>query len=404
MSDTLITEETRIRLPADAAATSDRGAFSVRETLTGRGRAGRSWFLPLVLAGGFLAILATSLGQNKPVADVLAQERDAARTAREAARTVVADPLGNRPIADPAGQGESLAGNSPAPELAPGQIVPAIETTTPPASLARNESRQDRAAQRVEQARAKAQAQRDQMRRAPLMALAGEGPARVRNDARERAPVDRMPDLGDPTELDDRLQTGPIATIRASVLANRNFLVTAGTQIPCVLQTAMDSTLPGLTSCILPRAVLSDNGRVVLLEKGTRVLGEFRGGLQQGQSRIFIVWTRAITPRGIAIDLGSPAADALGRTGLGGETETFFFKRFGGALLLSIFGDLGSAASDRISGANETARAPSQAAGIALQNDLRIQPRLRAPQGTDMTIFAARDFDFSTVYALRLKR
>ena len=398
-------EETRVRVPPDvAAADGDRGAFAPRARVAGALGKGRPWLVPLVIAGGFLAVLGASLGQGNQVADAIKQDRDAARTAREAARTVVTDPLGNRPIADTpdAGLALSIQGDQPSP--APGQVVPPIEGTALPASLARGDGQEDRQAQRLEQARARAEARRDQMRRAPLMALASRSQPSERGAGPERAQAERPIDARDPTALEARLETSRLASVRASALANRNFLVTAGTQIPCVLQTAMDSTLPGLTSCILPRAVFSDNGRVVLLEKGTRVLGEFQGGLQQGQNRIFIVWNRAITPRGIAIDLGSPAADSLGRAGLGGEVESFFLKRFGGALLLSVVGDLGSAASDRLSGASETARAPSQAAGIALQNELRIQPRLRAPQGADMTIFAARDFDFSKVYSLRLKR
>ena len=83
----------------------------------------------------------------------------------------------------------------------------------------------------------------------------------------------------------------------------------------------MDSSQPGYVSCILPRNVYSDNGRVVLLEKGTKIFGEYQGGLNRGQYRLFVLWTRAVTPRGIAIDVGSPATDALGRGGLDGRVE-----------------------------------------------------------------------------------
>src|SRR3546814_2939269 len=74
----------------------------------------------------------------------------------------------------------------------------------------------------------------------------------------------------------------------ASRIGNRNFLVTAGAQIPCVLQTAMDSTQPGLTSCVIPNDIWSANGKVILMEKGTRVLGEYSGGFSQGEHRIFV--------------------------------------------------------------------------------------------------------------------
>nr|WP_248291808.1 MULTISPECIES: type IV secretion system protein VirB10 [unclassified Novosphingobium] len=206
------------------------------------------------------------------------------------------------------------------------------------------------------------------------------------------------------TPIEQKSVVSDIPLVSAGLLPNRNFLVTAGSLVPCVLQTAMDSTQPGFVSCIVPRDVLSDNGHVVLMEKGTRVLGEFHGGMQQGENRIFVVWNRAITPKGVSIVLGSPAADELGRAGMGGDVSTFFWRRFGGALLLSIVGDATAALSERMSSATMTARAPNQAAAAAVDNDVKIKPRLRAPQGAEMTIFVAKDLDFSNIYSLRLKR
>jgi type IV secretion system protein VirB10 len=195
-----------------------------------------------------------------------------------------------------------------------------------------------------------------------------------------------------------------IPTVAASRVGNRNFLVLAGSQIPCVLQTAMDSTQPGLTSCVIPHDVWSANGQVILMEKGTRVLGEYQGGFSTGEHRIFVLWNRAITPAGVSVSLGSPAADQLGRAGMGGQVDTFFWQRFGGALLLSIVGDASSAVSNRVSGVDQTTQAPNSAAAVAAQDSQRIRPRLRAPQGREMTIMVARDVDFSSVYSLRLRR
>ncbi len=56
-----------------------------------------------------------------------------------------------------------------------------------------------------------------------------------------------------------------------------------GASIPCILETAISSDQPGFTSCIVSRDILSDNGRVVLLDKGTQIIGEYRAGLKRGQ-------------------------------------------------------------------------------------------------------------------------
>ncbi|HEX5264391.1 MAG TPA: type IV secretion system protein VirB10, partial [Phenylobacterium sp.] len=70
-------------------------------------------------------------------------------------------------------------------------------------------------------------------------------------------------------------------------------------------------------------------------------------------------------------------------------------------LLLSIV-DSGSYA---IAGANSsnTARVPSDAAAVALQNSVNIPPSLRKPQGSEVSIFVAQDFDFSGVYGLKAR-
>ena len=163
----------------------------------------------------------------------------------------------------------------------------------------------------------------------------------------------------------------------------------------------MDTATPGYVSCVIGSDVYSDNGAVILMEKGAKVLGEYRSGMRQGQSRLFVLWDRAVTPAGVAIGLASPASDALGRAGFDGTVDTHFWERFGGALLLSIVDDTSAAVASRGNQNGETVRMPSDAAGIALQNSVNIPPSLTKPQGSQVAIFVAQDLDFSSVYALR---
>ena len=208
----------------------------------------------------------------------------------------------------------------------------------------------------------------------------------------------------EPTNLETLRRASAIGQAQARSLPDRNFLVTAGTFIPCVLQTAMDSSQPGFVTCIIPRNIYSDNGRVVLMEKGTKVFGEYQGGLNRGQYRLFVLWNRAVTPRGIAIDVASPATDALGRSGLDGRVDSFFWQRFGAALLFSLVEDAATVGAEAVGnqGANTT-RVPSDAASTILRQNAEIKPVLRKNQGEDVGITVAQDFDFSTVYGLSLK-
>ena len=203
-----------------------------------------------------------------------------------------------------------------------------------------------------------------------------------------------------PSDLDRLRQSSAVTVSRAGRLGDRNLMLTAGSIIPCVLQTAMDTNTPGYISCIIPAAVYSENGAVVLLERGTRVLGEYNGGLKQGSKRLFVLWTRAVTPSGVAINLGSPASDPLGRAGFDGRIDTHFWDRFGGALLFSLIDQTVEEARDEAAERGLVQRR-SDSASLALEGSRDIPPTLRKDQGAEVSVFVAQDLDFSGVYQLR---
>lgn len=357
----------------------ERGAPAFERSISpiagrlGSGIAGKGVVLAALVAGCGVFVAAT-WGHEKPKAE---PRRD------EPARQVVPfEPAMKTPsptLAAPGADAPSIA-----PTVAGGQ-VPAIQPGAGGAAAA------DAATRR--------QAEVSAIRGAPILAYSrgGDGVPRPAIPAILAAQAGPAREA---TELDQLRRGSSIGQARAARLPDRNFLIVAGANIPCILQTAMDTTTPGYVSCLIPRDVLSDNGAVVLMEKGTKVLGEYRSSLRQGQRRLFVLWTRAVTPAGVAIALGSPAADPIGRAGFDGEIDTHFWDRFGGALLLSIVDDAAYAVAGPNNGSNVT-RLPSDAAGIVVQNSVNIPPSLRKAQGAEVSIFVAQDFDFSGVYGLK---
>lgn len=207
------------------------------------------------------------------------------------------------------------------------------------------------------------------------------------------------------THFSDQLDHASIQTVRATMVADRNLLLSAGTVIPCTLQTAINSTQAGFVSCVINHDVYSENGRIVLLDKGTKVLGQYSGGITQGQARLFVLWTRALTPRGVAIDLGSPAADSLGRAGLPGGVDTQFWARFGVGLVISVLEDASQIASRSLAGeGSNTTQVPSNTGSTVLNQTMQIRPILKKNQGDTAAIFVAKDFDFRSVYDVGLRR
>jgi type IV secretion system protein VirB10 len=208
-----------------------------------------------------------------------------------------------------------------------------------------------------------------------------------------------------PTDFSSQLRHSSIETVRATMVRNRSFLLSAGTVIPCTLQTAINSTQAGFVSCVINHDVFSEDGRVVLLDKGTKILGQYAGGITQGQARLFVLWTRALTPRGVAIALGSPAADSLGRSGMAGGVDTQFWARFGAALMMSVLEDASNIAGQALANQGSyTTQVPGNMGSTILQDTKNIKPVLKKNQGDTAAIFVAKDFDFSSVYDVQLRR
>lgn len=189
-------------------------------------------------------------------------------------------------------------------------------------------------------------------------------------------------------------------TVTATHLSDVSTVAPQGTIIPAVLETAINSSLPGYVRAVVSRDVRGFDGSRVLIPRGTRLIGEYKSGAAAGQSRAFVVWTRLLTPDGTSVDIGSPAVDPQGRGGIQGETNSHFLRRFGGAILLSVL----QAGLD--AGVNQFSRntsavvigTPQQAssvAALALQRDIDIPTTISVPQGAPIRVFVARDLDFS---------
>src|SRR5437868_3822483 len=187
---------------------------------------------------------------------------------------------------------------------------------------------------------------------------------------------------------------------RAGVLANRSTTVAQGALIPAVLETALDSTRAGFARAVVSRDVRSFDGTNVLIPRGSRLIGEYRAEVAPGQRRALVIWTRLIRPDGVTIAIGSPAGDPLGRGGIRANVNSHFLERFAGAILQSGL-DIGvNLASTATGGAGTVLVLPGGqiASGVGqIVQPQQITPTLTVRQGTSISIFVARDLDFTGV-------
>jgi type IV secretion system protein VirB10 len=205
--------------------------------------------------------------------------------------------------------------------------------------------------------------------------------------------------------LETLLRPSVTPAVEASVLPTERFLLPKGAFIDCTLETAIDSTLPGMTTCVTATDTFSADGTVVLLERGTKLVGETRGQVRAGQARLFVLWTEARTPTGVIVPLDSPGTDALGRAGLSGKVNTHFWERFGAAILVSVI-DAGVQAGIQATNNGGTVIVnPSSSEDVMtgiLQSTINIPPTITVRQGARIQILVARDVDFRSVYRLAM--
>jgi type IV secretion system protein VirB10 len=184
------------------------------------------------------------------------------------------------------------------------------------------------------------------------------------------------------------------SSARATSLAEPANTVAQGTLIPAVLETAIDSDVPGYVRAVVSQDVRSFDGSRILIPRSSRLIGEYKAASQAGQRRAYLMWTRLIRPDGVSVALASPAVDFSGQAGIGGQVNSHFFSRFGSAILLSILGSAGTLASGGASTV-VVGGAGQSAASVAAERDGNRAPTIKVRQGEPIRVFTARDLIFN---------
>lgn len=214
------------------------------------------------------------------------------------------------------------------------------------------------------------------------------------------APAQSAAPAGDGSANDFASRIGGVGggTATASSQFDPKTTITQGTMIPAVLETAINTDVPGYVRAVVSQDVRSYDGTRMLVPRGSRLIGQYQSGLQQGQKRAYVIWTTLIRPDGVSVALASPATGFDGSGGLPGKVDTHFFQRFGSAMLLSVIGGLGTIASG---GASVILGGGQNAASTALQQNGQIAPTVRVRMGEPIRVFTARNLDFSTAPQLQ---
>lgn len=204
----------------------------------------------------------------------------------------------------------------------------------------------------------------------------------------------------------------------ATRVSNLSTTILQGKIVNAVLETAVNTDLPGPLRAIVSRDVYAESGREVMIPKGSRLIGTYNTGITRGQRRVLIVWTRLIRPDGLDIEIGSPGIDSLGRAGAEGMVDNKYSEVFSAAILTSVISIGAATAADALissesttttnsNGTTSSGGAGAAGAASAVENlgqvgrsivdtALDLRPTITLDQGTRVNVFVNRDLVFPT--------
>jgi type IV secretion system protein VirB10 len=150
---------------------------------------------------------------------------------------------------------------------------------------------------------------------------------------------------------------------------NMEFVLGRGKIIDAVLESGINTDFGGEVRAVIGRDVFSENGKTILIPKGSRVFGTYATTVDGAYGRISIDWIRIDLTNGYVLNFSGLGVDSLGKKGTHGRVDNKYKERLANAVLMSAF-NIGLAR-----GLDKIVRPPasSQAAtqNIALANTIQ---------------------------------
>ncbi|WHA04758.1 TrbI/VirB10 family protein [Candidatus Bandiella numerosa] len=141
--------------------------------------------------------------------------------------------------------------------------------------------------------------------------------------------------FGDGALDGEAISNSKAVTVKATEVNNLNRTIIQGKIVNAVLETAINTDIPGMLRAIVTRDVYAEQGIDIMIPKGSRLIGSYESEVKGGQTRVAVMWNRLIRPDGIDIEIGSAGVDQLGRTGIAGDVYDHFWSKIGNAFLVS---------------------------------------------------------------------
>jgi type IV secretion system protein VirB10 len=214
------------------------------------------------------------------------------------------------------------------------------------------------------------------------------------------------------------------AGVTATFIADRTHIIAQGKLLTAVLETAINTEIPGFVRAIISRDVYAEAGNQILIPRGSRLFGTYSSKITRGQGRVEIAWTRLIRPDGVDMAVTFNASDQFGRSGIPGDVDNKYSALVANSMLTSILAVGGVAAAQKLLGSggqsNTTTTNPTQGTttttgsaanqaiydvsktiidtvGQVIGSTLNSNPVIRVPQGTRITVVVNSDINIPSM-------
>ncbi len=204
--------------------------------------------------------------------------------------------------------------------------------------------------------------------------------------------------------------------ITSQYISDRTTTLIQGKIITAVLETAINTEFPGEVRGIISRHVYAESGNNILIPRGSRIYGSYSSTVIRGQARVTISWSRLIRPDGVDASVSLNASDQFGRAGIQGDVDNKYGSIITNSILTSVLAVGGAIAAEKLAedassttttdpttGTSTTTGSASAQAiadvsetiidtvGTIATNAINVDPVIRVPQGTKITIVVNSD-------------
>lgn len=146
-----------------------------------------------------------------------------------------------------------------------------------------------------------------------------------------------------------------------------SYILGKGKILEAVLETAVNTDFGGEVRAVIVRDVFAEDGRLILIAKGSKVFGTYSSGQKDSSARIDISWSRIDLPSGYSLNFAADSIDSLGRKGVEGRLDSKYKEQITNAVLTSAFNIGLASAMDKLVPPVQTAQTTAQTSAQTTQ-------------------------------------